>query len=559
MALSCQLANRILLLATLFTVSCAEVAPTNPFDPSTPAAQQAKATVHGFVALPPGYPPGRFGGAGIDLVGLGDASASGQMGALAPGPVVAGEVSSAPFTFEGVPVGRYTLRARIEGFTVAELPLDVGIAEDVDVGTLRATLSGTSAIEGIATFEPAPPDGHSGIVVEISGSPGTTQTNSTGAYRLILGAGTYTVTFTATGYDRVQLADQRVDEGQVLIAPPVALKAKPATVTGRVLRTAADGALVPAEAANVTIAAVEPGAVPVDQTSTDASGAFRMEGFPGGAYVVTATLAGHAPVSRDAPTRFGETLPLGDLVLDLERGTISGAVSRASAEGQGGATIRASRRAAPPFDVEVIVRTAIAAAPDDAFSLVGLPAGTYDLVALAEGFRPGGTDPAEPIVVAANQTVSFRDTLAARVHTLTAAPVTKTSPVTVQLVEDADLTFARVWADSLQPPEALDFMPLPADGQVAVPLEAEGAHVVYAQLATAAQVNQTPETAHLRAISPVLSAAVFKDTVAPELAVRHVPAGAAAAGFVIEGEVSNFELAGFDPLPASGLESVHIV
>ena len=254
----------LLALVALFSVSCAEVAPTNPFDPSTPAAQQAKATVHGFVALPPGYPPGWFGGAGIDLVGLGDASASGQMGALAPGPVVAGEVSSAPFTFEGVPVGRYTLRARIEGFTVAELPLDVGIAEDVDVGTLRATLSGTSAIEGIATFEPAPPDGHSGIVVEISGSPGTTQTNSTGAYRLILGAGTYTVTFTATGYDRVQLADQRVDEGQVLIAPPVALKAKPATVTGRVLRTAADGALVPAEAANVTIAAVEPGAVPVD-------------------------------------------------------------------------------------------------------------------------------------------------------------------------------------------------------------------------------------------------------------------------------------------------------
>ena len=88
-----------LALVALFTAACAEVAPTNPFDPSTPAGQQAKATVHGFVALPPGYPPERFGGAGIDLVGLGDASTSGQMGTLAPGPVVAGEVSSDPAAF----------------------------------------------------------------------------------------------------------------------------------------------------------------------------------------------------------------------------------------------------------------------------------------------------------------------------------------------------------------------------------------------------------------------------------------------------------------------------
>ena len=558
MALSSPLAHRLILLTALFAVACAEVAPTNPFDPGTPAAQQAKAIVRGFVELPDDYPPERFGGAGIELVGLGDVSGSGQQAALSPVPVVvAGDPVRAPFTFEGVPAGRYTLRARVEGFIVRRVPFDfdVAIAEDLDLGKFEATLSATSAIEGIAMFEPAPPyghAGHAGIFVEVSNSPVITQTNSEGEYRLTLGAGTYTVTFTAPGHDPVQLADQRVDEGQVLLVPAVALHAKPATVEGRVLRTGADGSLAPAEGASVTL--TEAGTL-VDQTNTDAEGGFTITGFRGGAHLVTATLAGHAASTREVVTANGQSSPLGDLVVSLDRGTISGAVSREGALGLGGATIRVSRRAAPPFADEVLVRTTVTAAPDDAFALTGLPTGTYDLLALAEGFRLVSR---EGLLVVKDETSSVNDTLGARTFSLSGPAQTNVSPVTVTLAADLDMTFARTWIDQPEPPDGLVFSPLPALGLIAVALPTEGLHVVYAQLATAAYVNPSPATAHLSAASPVLSAVIALDTQPPSVTVRHVPAGGAQAGFVRFGEDANFELSGDDRFPGTGLSTVQI-
>ena len=42
------------LCALLFS-ACAEVAPTNPFDPDTPSAQQEKGNVFGYLQLPAGF------------------------------------------------------------------------------------------------------------------------------------------------------------------------------------------------------------------------------------------------------------------------------------------------------------------------------------------------------------------------------------------------------------------------------------------------------------------------------------------------------------------------
>ena len=49
-----------LFLVTLLMSACAEVAPTNPFDPATPAAQQEKGNVFGYLQMPDGFDANQF-------------------------------------------------------------------------------------------------------------------------------------------------------------------------------------------------------------------------------------------------------------------------------------------------------------------------------------------------------------------------------------------------------------------------------------------------------------------------------------------------------------------
>lgn len=734
--------------------ACTNVDPSNPWDPSTPAAQQAKGRVRGAVALPPGYSPERLAGAGVDLFTASDAVRPIQQAALAAPAEDAGATDAgvgaavvAPFTFEGLTAGSYVVRPHIEGFEVPSADFALDIGGQADVGTLQAGVSGTSALEGLATLDPAPPEGHAGITVEVANSPVTALTNSAGAYRLGVGAGTYTLQFTAPGYEAASVPDQRVEAGQILAVPAVVLHGQPggidglvrldplfgtpallgmvsirvralgegadapeaeiaaqtptplvddplrggfafddlapgnyivdaalmgfaavsrpatvrlgeranvgdlvlttdvegqgATLTGyvrlscpgecdhggirveavdkafvtftnsagefrlqvvagqyalsfahpgfvsktegpfsveiddvlpvstadspflldfqparlvgRALRTTADGTLVPAEGASVSLTNVSNGELTVAPVNTNAAGEFALQGFAGGDQRLSATLTGHEGAERAVTTHNGETTSVGDLVLGLERGDIAGTVALAGSEGRGGATVRVTRRTG--VGEAAVVRTTNAAAPDDAFALVGLPVGTYDLTALAEGFRPVTR---EGLVVVAGGRVSVDEALAARVARIEAPAGTSASPVSVRLVADPDLTFARVWTDAAEAPAGVPFSPLAADGRVSVPLNGEGAHTVFAQLATAAAVNPAPETAHLRALSPLLSAGVALDTRAPTVTATHLPAGAALEGFARVGEAVTVSVTGFDPAPGSGLSELRL-
>jgi hypothetical protein len=149
------------------------------------------------------------------------------------------------FVFESVPAGRYRVRVRVPTFSVPAAEADVGIGAQVDVGTLYATLNGNSVIEGVITLDPPRPEGAAGVTIEVVNTPLTTQTNSAGAYRLAVGAGTHDLRVTGpSGYRPDSIIGVRVDEGQTVSAPALTLRGQPARVRGLVRVETLDPALL---------------------------------------------------------------------------------------------------------------------------------------------------------------------------------------------------------------------------------------------------------------------------------------------------------------------------
>jgi len=163
------------MLVGLGVMGCADVNPTNPFDPTTPSAQQAKGSVRGRVELPRGNALTLLSDGSAELLDANDASAVFAQVALtadappADGAGDAGAISGpgGAFVFESVPAGRYRVRVRVPTFSVPTAEADVGIGAQVDVGTLYATLNGNSVIEGVITLDPPRPEGAAGVTIEV--------------------------------------------------------------------------------------------------------------------------------------------------------------------------------------------------------------------------------------------------------------------------------------------------------------------------------------------------------------------------------------------------------
>jgi hypothetical protein len=200
-------------------------------------------------------------------------------------------------------------------------------------------------------------------------------------------------------------------------------------------------------------------------------------------------------------------------------------VRRADQPGQGGVTVVMRRTQA--LEGAAVERVMLTAAPDDRFEFVGLPVGTYDAWALADGYVTQGPRPVEIRVDAASV---FDADLARRVYRLDVPEDTQRSPVVATLTGDADFTHQRVWLDTPAPPVNLAFAPLPADGRVALPVPTEGPHVVRAQLATRAYAQGgagDPGNGFLAAVTPMLSAPTTLDSTPPEVVLARLGDGAA--------------------------------
>ena len=124
-------ANHHLLLASLFLgflVGCNDVPPSNPFDPITPSAQQAKGAVTGIVHLQRFSNAIRLQSVVLELVNL----QNGSERSYQESPNGSGD-----FEFSDIPAGNYLLQASAVGFMSNQATVNIPIGLSVNVGVIN--------------------------------------------------------------------------------------------------------------------------------------------------------------------------------------------------------------------------------------------------------------------------------------------------------------------------------------------------------------------------------------------------------------------------------------
>ena len=283
------------------------------------------------------------------------------------------------FRFTGVAPGTYDLSAKKEG--VAEARLEGVRVAAADVTGLELRLEGGGAIRGrILGVEPADLAAVTIVAQRSDGQTATGRADHTGGYRVEpVGAGEWTV-IAALGIGRVV-------RGTVTLAPGQAeaeldLELEPAgglTLTGRVL---AGGE--PATGVEVIATSVERAAGGTGTTGPD--GSFRITGLAAGRYELMLLRFDPSLQHRETVELEGDR----DVVIDLPAGRVSGQVVDA---GDGSPVAGAILALEPPTGPGSELPFAPGATSDAAggFTLTGVGAGAFRLVARKEGYQPATT------------------------------------------------------------------------------------------------------------------------------------------------------------------------
>jgi hypothetical protein len=350
-------------VAAVLCLGCAtKVDSTNPFDPGTPAGTQAKGHLRGTLQAPSLTDP-----SGLTL------SLAANNKVLRTVQTTAGGA----FTLDEIVPGSYLLEAAIETFLPLSLPVNVKAGEDVDLGTVRLTLQPGAdqvTVLGLATLANAADS--SGILVEVVGRSFTALTGSTGAYQLLLPAGTYTLRFSHKDFVTTSLSNVVIAKGASQTLAAVALPSNPATVRGAVTGELSGSGGGKAPLANATVT--------VEATSltglSDATGAFTLTGLPAGTYRIRALKAGYDDVVQSVVNLAGgeeRTLP-DAFALPLSRGGLAGKVTLGAGADASGIAVTVSQGASSTTQLT---------GPSGAFAFSGLLLGSYSVAAQKAGYK----------------------------------------------------------------------------------------------------------------------------------------------------------------------------
>ncbi|MDB5050292.1 MAG: Carboxypeptidase regulatory-like protein [Fibrobacteres bacterium] len=209
------------------------------------------------------------------------------------------------------------------------------------------------------------------VSADKGGDPISTLSDFSGAYAFSLGAGTYTVAFSKSGYRTlsrtVQLA---LGDNQAVSADTLASSVE--RLAGRVT---AEGAGV--ASALLTLVGLSPEAGGGTFT-TDADGRFSGDNLPAGNYSLSAAAEGYSDGKLPSLTLLSGALANAEIILTPNRGVLAGTVK---ADGVAAANVTVVANA---YGVS---RSALSGA-DGSYRIEKLPSGIYSLSAAQAGFSP---------------------------------------------------------------------------------------------------------------------------------------------------------------------------
>ena len=276
-----------------------------------------------------------------------------------------------------------------------EALLKQSLGEDQPIG-LRVEPSSVAGVVSSTTG-----GGIDGVSVELYESSNplvplkSTVTDASGQYRFgALGRGTYFVRFQVAGFGETwfrrgtSVADATALEvvaGQDLVDVDVALSGQPGSVSGRVVGSDVDGALVVAQLPATSVEGSELAPVParLAEVVVDATGVFVLEGLPTPAgYELVVSKTGFAVQRRTITLQPGEDRRDFEVLLRPGGGLIAGTVVDLA-----GAPIPGANIVVSDGQTEVTTRTLSEAAVAGTFEVRDLPTpATYALSVTAPGF-----------------------------------------------------------------------------------------------------------------------------------------------------------------------------
>ncbi len=331
---------RRLLAAGIFLAAASacttEVAHTNPFDPGTPAAQQAKGVVKGVMDR-------TSNPAGGEKVTLTDSSGLSQ-------PSVTPD-SSGVFSFANLDPGTYSLQIEAQGFFPYSRPnIEIGPGTVYDLGTVTPTRLPSSAANGTVSGQVLLQNGTAAagaklqVFLERTGQAALfvqeSLCDSQGRFEVSLAPGTYTLVATYPNYFDRAVSGILIESGKASSAGELhlQLQVNPAVVKGKVLVDCGGVTLAgydcsagyaPANGATVVVGGG------MGQFTVGADGLFEIGQLEAGTRSLQVSLANfHDPnPGRTLTLLAGQTTQLADdaIVMQLNVGALTGMVTLSDA------------------------------------------------------------------------------------------------------------------------------------------------------------------------------------------------------------------------------------
>ena len=381
-----------LFMALLCLAACSSVDPTNPFDPETPAEQQATGVMTGRFLLPDDYVDRGFDGFSVKLTGPASTRGQGERQADAD--------AGGGFTLSGLVAGVWEVRFDAPGFRADPRVVSLPIGGSAELGEIplqpafEASLAGRVLLAGVSA------EAHGGTQVQVKGTPRGVVTLPDGSYEFTAGAGTYTLRFSHAGYTSAEVGGVVLADGAQTVVPDVTLLGAPAQLLGRV--AFAPGYGTEGERRPVEVEWRRVDAPPGDSATSAVTTVledqvFTFEGLAAGRYETTARWQGFASLPTERQVLVGESADIGQLVLlppsedPALSARVLGTAQRFGAPDGTHAGIRVQAVDTP---------TSTETGSDGSFSLT-LPAGPYTLRFTADGY---GTQNVEVLLPAGEET-----------------------------------------------------------------------------------------------------------------------------------------------------------